>query len=78
MKKLVCTTPNRGGLNQLEEGKEYQYVKVDHGIFQSSPYVTVKEIDGDHKFTCHFYRFSDDKEFLDTEYKKLPKWLICE
>ena len=56
-----------------QKGKEYEYLHVEHGIFETSPYVTVKELDSNKKFTCHFYRFYDDKEFLESEYKKLKE-----
>lgn len=72
MKTLICTTPNRGG-HELKEGQKYEFVRVEHGIFESSPYVTVKELDNDKTISCHFYRFFDDKPFLEEEYKKLKK-----
>lgn len=71
-KLLVCTTPNRGGC-ELTEGKKYEFVKVQHGIFETGPYVTVKEQDSDKKISCHFYRFHDDMDFLKAEYKKLKE-----
>ena len=70
MKILICTTPNRG-LCELVEGKEYQFIRVERGIFESDPYVTVKELNSNKKITCHFYRFFNDKAFLNCEYKKL-------
>lgn len=69
-KILICTTPNRG-LCELTENKQYEYVKVERGIFETDPYVTVKELDSNKTITCHFYRFFDDKQFLKDEYKKM-------
>lgn len=71
MKTLICTTPNRGAFD-LKEGKKYEFVKVEHGIFDNSPYVTVKETDSNKTIGgIHFYRFSNDTDFLEAEYKKL-------
>jgi len=73
MKTLICTTPNRGGLNELKKGQTYQYIGVQEGIFSNSPYVTAKELESEKKFTCHFYRFYDDIPFLKNELEELRK-----
>lgn len=72
MKILKCTTPNRGQC-ELVKNKEYEYLRVEHGIFETSPYVTVKELNSNKTITCHFYRFFDSKEFLESEYKKFKE-----
>ena len=71
-KLLKCTTPNRGGC-ELVEGKEYEFVEVQHGIFETDPYVVVKETNSERKIGSHFYRFHGDMDFLKEEYKKLKE-----
>lgn len=69
-KIMICTTP-RGDYLGPRQGKKYAFVKVVHGVFESCPYVVVSDLETGEEMSCHFYRFFNDKEFLNNNYEKL-------